>query len=351
MSKKRVVAVIMGNGHIGLVEDPVPEVKPGWVLVEVHNSLISPGTELGGFRALKQKMELSDKTAQPRKFGYSNAGIVMETGKGIDELKPGDRIAAIGAGYALHSNYAVVPHNLCFKLPENVSFAQGSYAMLAATSLHALRRGEPEFGEYCAMVGLGIVGQLAAMLYQLAGNYVIGWDTIPFRTDTARKWGICAVAVPGSEDEVAATLQFTGGSGLDAAVMAFGGDGTRAYQSLEKCLKLSPDTHRMGRIVVVGGAHFAYPAVTTNIDIRRASRTGPGYHDEIWETGGDYPPVFMRWTTRTNGALCLRLMAEGRLNVDCLTTHTVPLAEAEDRILAILEKPDEILGVVFEMQH
>ncbi|MGD0111271.1 MAG: zinc-binding alcohol dehydrogenase [Armatimonadota bacterium] len=351
MAKKRKIAAVMGNGHIGLVEEDVPTVRPGTVLLEVWNSLVSPGTEVGGWRGLKRQLEKPSQNPKPRPFGYSNAGVVIEVGDGVTEFKAGDRIAAVGGGYAMHTDYALVPHNLCVALPAGVSFAQGSYAMLTATAMHALRRGEPQFGEFVAVVGLGLVGQLAARLHQLAGGYVIGWDMIPFRSKVAKGWGIDAVAVVGAEDEVAITNDFTCGYGLDGAVFAFGGDGTRALESVRKCLKCTSDGHRMGRIVVVGGANFDYKFGLTNADLREASRTGPGYHDEEWEVGPAYPPTVMRWTTRTNLELCMRLMSEGKVNVDCLTTHTIPLADVDARIAEILKDPDAILGVVFEMKR
>ncbi len=351
MQGKRMVAAVMGNGHIGLVEQDIPPVDRGKVLVEVHNSLVSPGTELGGWRGLRGQLDNPNPDAKPRPFGYSNSGIVREVGEGAEEFSVGDRVACIGAGFALHSDYAVVPHHLCVALPEQVSFAQGSYGMLGATALHALRRGEPEFGESVAVVGLGLVGQLAARLHQLAGGYVIGWDTIAFRTDVARKWGIDAVAVVGSDDEVAVTNAFTRGYGLDGAIFAFGGDGTKALASVRECLKCTADGHRMGRIVIVGGARLDYAFGLTNADIREASRTGPGYHDDDWEVGTPYPPTVMRWTTRTNLELTMRLIAEGKLNVDVLTTHTISLQDVDARISAIIDDPDKILGVVFEMKH
>lgn len=349
--KNRVIAASTNDGRIVLVEEKVPDVPEGYVQIEVKNSLVSPGTELGGWRRFYSRRSNPTGPVEPRKFGYSNAGVVKQVGDGVTTVKPGDRVAAIGAGYALHSNIAVVPHNLCFPLPDGLTYAQGSYAMLAATALHALRRGEPEIGEFTAIVGLGILGQIAAVLYRLAGSYVMGWDTVTSRLDRAHGLGIHATVEVAKKDPVSATTAFTGGAGLDAAVIAYGGDATETYTALENSFKLSPDTHRMGRIVVVGGATFTYPENTTNIDVRRASRTGPGYHDVGWEIGPDYPAVFMRWTTRTNVALCFRLMEEGKLPVDELTTHTIPLADAPTTIDNIISEPDAILGVVFEMNQ
>ena len=345
--KKRKVAALCGDGHIRLVEQDTPPLRDGAVLLEVHASLVSPGTELGGWRALAAKRKNPDADAEPRPFGYSNAGVVLEVGRGVEEFSPGDRVACIGGGYAMHTDYAVVPHNLCVALPEAVTFVQGSYAMLSATALHALRRGTPEFGETTVIVGLGIVGQLAAQLYQRAGCYVVGWDTIGFRVETAGRWGIDAAVVVGDEDPVARTRAFTGDYGVDSGVLAFGGEADDALHSLEQCLKVSPDGHPMGTIVVVGGPRFAYSSTLTNVDIRRASRTGFGYHDEAWEHGPPYPPVFMRWTTRTNLELCMRMIAEGRLDVDVLTTHTIPLERADEGTSAALDEPDTALGLAF----
>lgn len=351
MPETRMVAAVMGDGRIGLIEQPVPQLRPGAVLVEVRNSLVSPGTELGGWRGLSRQRERPRPDVKPTPFGYSNAGLVLEVGVGVEEFKPGDRVACIGAGYAQHTDYAVVPHHLCVALPTNVTFAQGAYAMLAATALQAVRRAEPQLGEYLAVVGLGIVGQLTARLLQLAGCFVIGWDTIAFRTEIAAGWGIDGVVVVGVEHEVSVTEAFTKSAGLDGAVFAFGGDGTKALASIREGLKRAPDGHRMGRIVIVGGVRLDYSFGLTNADLREAARTGPGYHDEVWEYGSPYPPVFMRWTTRTNLELVIRLISEGRLDVDCLTTHTIPLTEVEAGVSAIVGEPDRILGVVFAMKH
>ncbi|MCE5327354.1 MAG: alcohol dehydrogenase catalytic domain-containing protein [Planctomycetaceae bacterium] len=350
MAKQRLMAAVTGDGRIITITQDIPALKDGSVLVEIRASLVSPGTELNGWRSLAAAREKPNPQAQPKTFGYSCAGVVAEVSSGAEEFKVGDRVACVGGGYAPHATHGVVPHNLCVALPENVTFQQGAYAMLAATALHALRRGEPVFGEYVAVAGLGLLGQLAGQLHHLAGNYVIGWDTIAFRTDLARRTGFDAAATVGKDDEVAATKAFTAGRGLDAAVLAFGGDGNAVMRSLQQTLKVTPDGHTMGKIVVVGNPSFDWPfRASSNAEVRQAGRTGPGYHDELWEYGAAYPGVYMRWNTRTNLELCMRLISQGRLNVDALTTHTIPLADVQQGIAAIIGEPDRILGVVFTM--
>jgi polar amino acid transport system substrate-binding protein len=265
---------------------------------------------------------------------------VIAVGEGVTRFKPGDRVACIGGGFALHTDIAIVPHNLAVHLPEQVTYEQGSYGMLMGTALNALSRADLKLGETCAVVGLGVVGQLAAQLHMLAGNRVIGWDTVPFRTEIARKWGINATVTVGPEDPVARTREFTEGYGLDGGAIAFGGEASKAVQSLAKCMKQTPDGHPVGTIVVVGLARFSYAdheaGGVSNLDIRSAMRTGPGY-----------PPVLVRWSTTTNLELCMRLVAEGKLHVDALITHVIPFDDADEGISDALDDPDSMMGVVF----
>ncbi|RKX35699.1 MAG: hypothetical protein DRP71_02855 [Verrucomicrobia bacterium] len=347
----REVIAVHGDGQLRRIRQPMPELKPGTVLIAVGGSLVSPGSELsGGWRALRTLQESPGKDTEPKPFGYSNSGVVVAVGEGVTRFSPGDRVAAIGGGKAQHANFAVVPHNLVFSLPASLNFEQGAYAMLLATALHAIRRGEVELGAYVAVAGLGLVGQLTARLAQLAGATVIGWDTLEHRLEIARRWGIDGAIRVGDGDLVARTRALTGEAGLDIGFIALGGDATQPYEALEASMKVSPDTHPEGTVVLVGGGKFAFGKTLTNMDVRRSSRTGPGYHDDEWEVGGDYPPVFMRWTTRTNVDLCLRLVAEGKIDVTALTTHRVPFNEVEERTAEITKDPDSILGMAFEME-
>ncbi len=351
MKDERNVLVLNGDGTIKVQKDTIPEVTKGMVKIKVSCSLVSPGTELKGWDTLAKQRTNPTPLPQPKKFGYSLSGIVEEVGSDVDRFTKGQRIAAIGAGFAIHSNYAVVPQNLCIELEDEVSDEEGSYSMLLATALHAVRRADPSIGEYYAVSGLGIVGLLSAKLLQLSGCRVCGIDQHKERLEIAQKLGIENTFLA-SDEKINEKLQaFTNNEGLDGAVVAFGGQAQSAMDLLVNNTKLSPDLHHEGVIVTVGWPEFDYfgeIGKMNNIDLRRSSRTGCGYHDAQWEISkNDYPSVFVRWTTQRNLKLCLELVKNKKVDVNLLTTHRIALIDAEKEIASLLDESNKMLGVIF----
>ncbi len=335
-----------GAGRITVEEQPIPELAPGQVLVEVRACCVSPGTELG---KVPERRRSPDPQAPKRPFGYSNAGVVIAQGPGCEDIPLRTRVACMGGGYALHATHAAVPRNLSVVIPDGVSFEAAATNHLAATALHAVRRGEFTLGEHVAVMGLGIVGHFSAQLAGIAGAHVLGVDRFPLRRQAAAATGwVEQVVSPDEADFSALGREFSRGHGFDGGIIAFGGDGTPALVALAQLLKKAPDTHTMGRVVVVGGARIdhVFAAGLGNVDVRSSARPGPGYHDKEWEHGKDYPPVFVEWTTRRNIEECLRFMALGRLKTDPLITHRVPLQEAPALCDVLIDHPGDALGVI-----
>src|SRR4051794_28393215 len=138
------------NGQLEIREVPPPALRPGGVLVRTAASIISPGTEkmvleLGKKSLIGKARERPDlvrevisrarqhgikktvesvisKMDQALQLGYSAAGIVEEVSPGITDLKPGDRVAIAGAGYASHAEMNFVPRNLTAVIPADVPF-------------------------------------------------------------------------------------------------------------------------------------------------------------------------------------------------------------------------------------
>jgi threonine dehydrogenase-like Zn-dependent dehydrogenase len=192
-------------------------------------------------------------------------------------------------------------------IPDEVPYADAASIHLVATALNTTRRLDPKIAEYIAVVGLGLLGNFATQWARIAGCHVAGLDRLPMRLEKADTCGAHLCVDPTSDEGVASVREFTRERGLDGAVIAFGGDGTAAFKMLVGQMKRAPDTHQMGRIVIVGGARIdhQFAALLGNLDVRSAARTGPGYHDEDWEHGQDYPPVFVDWTTNRNMEECL----------------------------------------------
>ena len=340
-------AVVTYNGQVECRKVDMPELKDNEVLVKVHCSLISPGTEMNSPRALR------DKPAEDKKyfhqFGYSSAGEIVEVKGDVKNLKVGMRVACMGGG-AKHASYNAVPVNLVVPIPDNVTYEEATFASLAATSLQAVRRTEPQLGEYGIVLGLGIVGNLAAQLYQLSGARVLCWEALRSRRTIAGKCGLKNTIDFRKVDAVAESKKFAAPYGVDFALMAFGGNADKAWENVLASMKVSADGHQMGRIVAVGGCKFTIGggAWSGNVDIRPSSRTGCGYHDSAWEYGKDYPDVFVQFTSQRNARELIALIAEKRLKVTPLITQRFKIEDVGIGCDLIIDHPEQALGVILE---
>lgn len=345
LPKTRPVGSLDEKGQGVVLEQPMPVLTKGKILVRVMASMITPGSHLGtvrDIRAGKIKGEI-------KPLGYQGCGYVAALGPGVTKYQVGDRVVCFG-GDALHSPWVVVPQNLSAKIPDGPDFDETSAINLVLTGVQAMRRVEPVFGETLLVVGMGLVGQLTSQIAVNAGMSVIGADGIEARLKIARRCGgVGGTILAGKQDLQESVKAFTNGYGLDAAVMAIGGDGTEILQQVFKSMKVTPDTHAMGRIVLVGGLKTtcSWGASMGNIDLRCAARTGAGYHDKPWEIGEyDYPKTHMRWTTTTNLELALRWIASGKLKVKPMITHRLPLEKFSQAVNLLVETPQKALGVV-----
>lgn len=348
--KKRIAAGVTGKGEVVTREVELAPLKPNEARVKVHASLISPGTEMN---LVKIRRANPDPKIDFTVFGYANAGEIIETKGDCREFKPGTRVFCMGGGAANHANYANVPVNMMVPLPDNVTYEQAVYACLGATSLQAVHRTRVELGEYGMVLGLGIVGNLAAQLAQLSGARVLGWEAMPSRLKTAARCKIRNTVNFKKTDPVKAAREFAAPYGMDFAVIAFGGEATAAFEQVKNSMKVSSDTHQMGRITLVGGCkiNITGGAGCGNLDILSSARTGPGYYDKAWEYGQDFPNAFIQFHTNRNLREIISLISEKRLLVDPMTTHKLPLSEVGAAAGLLIDTPDKAMGIVLEMSH
>src|ERR1051325_9745981 len=232
------------NGRSTVEDVPVPTPREGQALVKVAASLVSAGTErmvvefaekslIGKARSRpdlvkqvlnKARRERFVNTAQaafnrldePMALGYSSAGTILELGTGMEGFKVGQRVACAGGGYAVHAEYNVVPRNLLTPLPQQVDFESAAFTTLGAIALHGFRLAEPQIGENVAVVGMGLLGLLAAQIGVAAGCNVLGIDIDSARISLASSLGLQAILRP---ETVGSSSAFTANRGFDVVLI------------------------------------------------------------------------------------------------------------------------------------
>ncbi len=360
----------MRDGKTMIVDVPVPAVRKGMVLVRTIASLVSAGTErmvvefaarslVGKARSRPDLVrQMADKARregvltaleaafnrldQPMTLGYSSAGIIVAVGDGIRGFAPGDRVACAGGGYAVHAEYAVVPHNLIAKIPDGVDFEEAAFTTLGAIALHGFRLANPQVGDRIAVIGLGLLGLLAAGIAKSAGCSVFGVDIDPERVKLAEMMG--AVAVHRS-DAVDAGQAFSGGRDFDAVLICAD---TRSDDPVELAATLCRDR---GSVIAIGAVGLKLPRKSyyeKEIRFMVSRSYGPGRYDSSYEEGGqDYPIGYVRWTEGRNLEAVLGLMGGGNLDVQSLITHRFPIDRADEAYTLIRGKTEEkFLGVI-----
>ena len=359
-----------GRPFVG--EVPVPALQRGRVLVRTVASLISAGTERaavelvskGLVREARQRPDLvkavvakvknegllntfasvRDKMAASQALGYSAAGIVAAVAEDVTEFQAGDRVACAGVGYASHAEVLSVPKNLCVHLPDGVSFESGAYGTLGAIALQGVRLAEPTLGESAVVIGLGLVGQLTVQLLKANGCRVFGLDLDESRVTLALELGADR-AIVSSEAAAKEIETWTKGHGADAVLITAATDSNQPIELAARVSRLK------GRVIVVGMTGMDIPRApffSRELKLIISMSYGPGRYDpEYEEHGHDYPLPYVRWTEKRNIESFLELVADRRLNVERLTTHRFPIAEA-DRAYQLIsgELREPNLGVV-----
>src|SRR5690606_1436783 len=98
-------------------------------------------------------------------------------------------VACAGMGYASHAGKVVVPKNLAVRIPEGVSFEDAAYVTLGSIALQGVRVADVRLGESVAVIGLGLLGQLAVQILVAAGCRVFGIDVDAQKVALARELG------------------------------------------------------------------------------------------------------------------------------------------------------------------
>lgn len=336
------------NGATILEEVPAPIVRRGSILIQTTRSLVSLGTErmlveFGKSSLIQKARQQPDKVKQvldkikteglmptleavfnklgePLPLGYCNVGRVIAVGEGVSEFKMGDRVASNGH----HAEYVCVPKNLAAHIPEGVSDEEAAFTVIGSIGLQGIRLLNPTLGETVVVVGLGLIGLLAAQLLRANGCTVIGTDIDEAKLSLAKQWGIIPFN-PSKGDVVKFVHEQTSGVGADGVII------TASAKNNQIIAQSAQMSRKRGRIILVG---------VIGLDISRADfyekelsfqvscSYGPGRYDEEYEQkGNDYPLPYVRWTEKRNFETVLQAIYTAQINVKELITEVVKLKD------------------------
>jgi polar amino acid transport system substrate-binding protein len=361
------------SGQMKILEIPIPSVQSGHILVRNHYSLISAGTEgstvktarkgfIGKakerpqqvkqvFDTLKSQGPVQTYRAVMKKLdaysplGYSCVGQVIDVGGDVT-FKIGDLVAC-GGLTASHAEVVSVPLNLCVKLHTETDLQQAAYNTMGAIAMQGVRQADLRLGETCAVIGLGLLGQLTALLLRASGIRTVGIDIDPAMVKIAGDHCLDLALHrnnTGIEDKI---LQFSDGMGCDCVIIA------AASSSLDPINFAGAISRKRGTIVVLGAVPTGFDRephfYKKELQVKMSCSYGPGRYDPIYEEKGlDYPPAYVRWTENRNMQAFQELIYAKKIDISYLTTHTFKLDEAPAAYDMMMAKSEPFIGILIE---
>ena len=286
----------------------------------------------------------------PTVCGHEFAGVVEACGPGVDDVRPGDRVAVFpllwcgrcssceqgryvqcrdydylgSRSDGAFAEYVVAPRRNLLVVPDTVSLEEAAMTEPAAVALHALRRaGGTEPGETVAILGAGPIGLVVAQWARAMGtSRVVLFDVVPEKLELARRLGFDQVFDGGGdEDPPQIIASLTHGEGSHLTIEAAGVPAT--------LLQALAATRASGRVVLLGNpaADVTLPASLIS-QVMRRELTLFGTWNSDYSAAGDADD----WHTS------LRAMADKTIDLLPLITHRVALDRSLDALRMMKEQ-------------
>ncbi len=336
--------VITGKKQVELLPldlDASP-LQPHEALIETECSFISAGTELSIYTAADSGVFREGSwCAYPWTAGYANVGVVREAGERFRHLI-GKRVFSNG-GHASFLRYASDSrYKMLAPVPAGLTSEDAVAARMAMVAIAGLEAAAPRHVRWVVVIGLGMVGNLAAQLFHLTGARVIGIDPSPRRRALAQECGIARVA-GGSEEEVAEEIRrITGGRMADVAVDAVG----HSSVSLQ-ALRLVSDG---GEVIVLGTPRADVQGNLTEVFAAAHLRWITVKGTLEWNLPVEPAlPQYNSLSRRLEGIF--GWIGDGRLRLRPLLTHVLPPERIGDAYEGLLHHKEEYVGVILRWRE
>ena len=335
------------QAELEAVEIDPADLRPGEALVRAEYSVISAGTEGASYTNLMPQtppIYRSRPVIYPARTGYGHLGQVIAAGLGVTHVQPGDRVLSFSRHASIVRCNAA---RFAMKVPAESDGTRAVFTRMAGVAITALRASSASAGDTVAVIGLGLVGNFAAQLFQLAGCDVIAFDVAPRRLELARACGIQNVHNASKEDPIEVTRRWAGAAddrgGARIVVEAIG----RSELGAQAVAMAG----RHGEVVLLGSPRAPSPGDLTPM-LARVHLLGIKMIGALeWTFPISEETERARHTIAENYRQILRWITDGRLVVDPLRTNVLSPERCQEAYYGLAHHRDEYLGVVFDWTH
>jgi len=238
-------AVLHGREDVRIESVPVPNAAPGELIVRVGAALTC-GTDLKVFRRGYHARMI----VPPALFGHELSGTVVESGEGVTEFAPGDRVVALNSApcgqcyFCAHgqenlcddllfnngayAEFIRIPSRIVSKntlrVPDHVPLEHAALTEPLACAVHGFEDSNPRKGDTVAVIGGGPLGLMILHVAALAGYETIALVRHDGQAEAARQLGAVHVVQSSSISRaIRETRALTPkGRGVDIAIEAVG---------------------------------------------------------------------------------------------------------------------------------
>lgn len=311
------------------------------VIVQVHACGVC-GTDVNFVR---------DWADDPMPLGHEIAAEVIETGKNVTNVKPGDRViiedcTMCGICEDCKSGHPELCRNMydmegqpgmgqfmsvrfnCLDKFEGLDYISASLTEPLAVCLTAVHTAEIPLGGSVVVLGPGPLGLMCARLAKLRGASFVGITGLPAdnprekaRLDLARDFG-CDLTVEIGKQDVEEEIKHRYPKGVDRVIVS------APPQSLYDALKII----RFGGIITFFGLHFGGKS-TIQLDVNDLIFRKVSLRPAFAEPAINFP-------------VSNRLLRDGLVDAEALVTHTFGFGDAKEVMGAIVDGSQPIIKAV-----
>jgi len=229
------VAHLEGAGRLIFREEKLPPPGPKQIMCQTLVSVISPGTEIAGWKGLPP---LRPGPVYPRLVGYCNVAEVIACGAAVTQVSPGNRILS----YASHrTHFLLNEENVPLVLDDDIDAATAAPTYLFHLGYNAILRAGVRPGARVLVIGLGALGLTSVAMANIAGADVQAISDHSGPAVIAADYGAAAIS---GRSELAAVRDGWKGAGADVVVATTG-----SWSDWRLALEAAAP---MGRIAVLG---------------------------------------------------------------------------------------------------